>query len=91
VKAAVGLGVPVVPIEDRNYDLSFLQRCAKPKLFVTGDRDEYGPRAQVEAMVNALPEPKKLMFISAADHFFTGRLREMREVVEEWVREMRIG
>jgi len=91
VKAAVGLGVPVVPIEDRNYDLSFLQRCAKPKLFVSGDRDEFGPRAQVEAMVNALPEPKKLVFISAADHFFAGRLREMREAVEEWVREMRIG
>jgi hypothetical protein len=87
VKAAVGLGVPVVPIEDRNYDLSFLQGCAKPKLFVSGDRDQYGPRAQVEAMVNSLPEPKKLVFISAADHFFAGRLREMRDAIEGWIRE----
>jgi hypothetical protein len=87
IEAAVGLGVPVVPIEDRKYDLSFLQGCAKPKLFVSGDRDQYGPRAQVEAMVNSLPEPKKLVFISAADHFFAGRLREMREAVEGWIRE----
>jgi len=91
VKAAVGLGVPVVPIEDRNYDLSFLESCGKPKLFVSGDRDQYGPKAKVEAMVNSLPEPKKLVFISAADHFFAGRLREMREAVEGWIRETGLG
>src|SRR6185437_10005267 len=91
VKAAVGLGVPVVPIEDRNYDLSFLQSCTKPKLFVSGDRDQYGPRAQVEAMVSVLPEPKKMVIISAADHFFAGRLREMREAIESWVGEIGLG
>lgn len=86
VKAAIGLGTPVIPIEDRSYDLGFLKNCAIPKLFISGDRDQYGPRAQVEAMVNALPEPKKLVFISAADHFFEGRLREMREAMESWIR-----
>ena len=90
VKAAVGLGIPVVPIEDRNYDLSFLHNCGKPKLFVSGDRDQYGPRAPVEAMVNSLSEPKKLVFISSADHFFAGRLREMREAMEGWIREMKL-
>jgi uncharacterized protein len=88
VKAVIGLGIPAVPIEDRNYDLNFLQSCAKPKLFVSGDRDQYGPRAKVEALVNSLSEPKKLVFISAADHFFEGRLKEMREAVEGWIREV---
>jgi alpha/beta superfamily hydrolase len=32
-------------------------------------------------------EPKKLVIIPAADHFFEGRLREMRDVVENWTRE----
>lgn len=87
VKAAIGLGIPAVPIEDRTYDLTFLQQCAKPKLFISGDRDQFGPRAKVEALVNALPEPKKLVIISAADHFFEGRLKEMREAMEGWLKE----
>lgn len=86
IKAVIGLGVPVIPIEDRNYDLHFLQNCPKPKLFVSGDRDQFGPRAKVQELVNSLPAPKELVFIPAADHFFEGRLREMREAVESWVK-----
>jgi alpha/beta superfamily hydrolase len=36
----------------------------------------------------ALPEPKKLVQIEAADHVFEGRLKELRETIEEWVREV---
>jgi len=85
VKAVIGLGLPVQPVDDRTYDLDFLRSCAKPKLFVSGSRDQFGPRAKLEALVNSLPEPKKLVIIDSADHFFEGRLREMREAVETWV------
>ncbi len=51
VKAAIGLGLPVSPIDDRTYDFSFLQSCAKPKLFVSGDRDQFGTPAQLEKLV----------------------------------------
>ena len=51
VKAAIGLGLPVSPIDDRTYDFSFLQTCAKPKLFVSGDRDQFGTPAQLEELV----------------------------------------
>jgi alpha/beta superfamily hydrolase len=37
--------------------------------------------------VKSLPEPKKLVIIESADHFFEGRLREMRDAVEAWIRE----
>jgi alpha/beta superfamily hydrolase len=87
VPSVIGLGIPLTPIEDRGYDFTFLQHCNKPKLFVSGDRDQYGPRAHVQQLVDSLPEPKKLVFISAADHFFEGRLKEMREAIEDWVRE----
>ena len=86
VKAVIGLGVPVAPVEQRSYDLDFRHSCAKPKLFVSGSRDQYGPRAKLEALVNSLPEPKKLVIIDSADHFFEGRLREMREAIEAWVK-----
>ena len=36
VKAAIGLGLPVSPIDDRTYDFSFLNDCAKPKLLSAG-------------------------------------------------------
>jgi alpha/beta superfamily hydrolase len=35
--------------------------------------------------MDALPHPKKLVLIDGADHFFEGRLREMRETVAQWV------
>ncbi len=85
VKAAIGLGLPVSPIDDRTYDFSFLSACAKPKLFVSGDRDQFGTTAQLKALIGSVPEPKKLVLVAGADHFFEGRLREMRETVERWV------
>ena len=87
VKALIGLGTPVAPVDDRSYDLGFLRSCAKPKLFVSGSRDQFGPRAQLQTLVNSLPEPKNLVIIDSADHFFEGRLREMREAIEAWIKE----
>lgn len=87
VGAVIGLGLPVGSVDGRNYDFNFLGSCAKPKLFVSGSRDQYGPRAKVETLIDSLPEPKKLVIIESADHFFEGRLREMREAIEKWVRE----
>jgi len=88
VKALIGLGTPVAPIGDRSYDLNFLLSCDKPKLFVSGSRDQFGPRAKLEQLVSSLQEPKKLVIIESADHFFEGRLREMRETIEAWVKEI---
>jgi alpha/beta superfamily hydrolase len=87
VRALISLGTPVAPIDDRRYDFGFLAGCTKPKLFVSGSRDQFAPKAQLEQMFAAVTEPKKLVFIEAADHFFEGRLRELREAIESWVRE----
>lgn len=87
VKALIGLGTPVAPVDDRSYDFDFLRSCDKPKLFVSGSRDQFGPRARLEQLVSSLQEPKKLVIIESADHFFEGRLREMREAIEAWIKE----
>jgi alpha/beta superfamily hydrolase len=86
VKALIGLGIPVVPADERTYDFEFLKTCAKPKLLVSGSRDQFGPRARLESVVASLPEPRNLVMIEGADHFFEGRLREMRETIENWIR-----
>lgn len=87
VSALIALGLPVVPVEDRTYDFEFLRACTKPKLFVSGSRDQFGPAEKLEALVRTFSDPKKLVRIEAGDHFFEGRLREMREAIESWIRE----
>ncbi|MGC2198100.1 MAG: alpha/beta family hydrolase [Terriglobales bacterium] len=84
VPAIISLGTPISPVDNRSYDYDFMKTCAKPKLFVSGSRDQFAPKARLEALVVSLPDPKKLVIIEAADHFFEGRLREMREAIVQW-------
>ncbi len=91
VRALIGVGAPVVPVsadgeEARVYTYDFLRECAKPKLFISGARDQFGPRTRLEEMVDSLAEPKQLVLIEGGDHFFEGRLREMREAIEAWLK-----
>jgi len=92
VQSVIGVGTPVAPVaadteEPRVYTFEFLKDCRKPKLFVSGARDQFGPRAKLQSLVDSLPEPKKLVVIEGADHFFEGRLRELREAIENWIKE----
>ena len=89
VDTLISLGTPVAPIDDRSYNFEFLAGCTKPKLFVSGSRDQFAPKAQLQQMFASIAEPKKLVLIDAADHFFEGRLRELREAIEGWIKECR--
>jgi alpha/beta superfamily hydrolase len=42
---------------------------------------------RLEELVASLSEPKKLVVIEGADHFFEGRLRELREAIATWIQE----
>lgn len=91
VRALIGLGLPVSPVQGRNYDFSFLRACRKPKLFVSGAYDQFGTSSQLQAVVDSLPEPRKLVIIPAADHFFEGQLPPLRRTLEGWLRETILG
>jgi hypothetical protein len=58
---------------------------AQPKLFISGRRDQYGPVAQVEEAVALAPEPKKMVWVQDADHFFAGKLDEVRAAISAWL------
>ncbi|MCI0348000.1 MAG: alpha/beta fold hydrolase [Acidobacteriales bacterium] len=90
VAAVIVAGMPV-SVDNRVYDYSFLRDCRKPKLFVSGGQDEFGPRAELETIVAAAAEPKKLAFVGDVDHYFAGKLDELRRVVEKWVRDLGIA
>ena len=82
VAELVGLGLPA-----NNSDLTFLAMCRKPKLFVQGGQDQYGSQENVDALMETLPEPKRLVVVENADHFFTGKLDPMNRAVGEWMNE----
>jgi len=83
VVALVGLGLPTALL-----DCDFLRDVRKPKLIVQGTRDIYGPREQVDGFFKALQKPKRLHWVEAADHFFTGRLDEVQTVIRDFLQEI---
>lgn len=80
VEKLIGLGVPV----DRS-SLEYLCDCTKPKLIVQGGNDEFGSRANVEALFAQMPEPKQLVFVHGVDHFFAGKLPEVAAAIDAWL------
>jgi len=80
VRALLALGFPMAMVQDR----SFLQACARPRMFVQGADDAFGPGPALREIVGTLPEPKRLVVVPGADHFFTGQLEPMQEAVRAW-------
>ena len=82
VSDLIGLGIPV-----DNSDLTYLRDCAKPKLIIQGGNDQFGSRANVEALFAAMPAPKRLVIVEGADHFFAGQLEKVRTAIDAWLDE----
>ncbi len=58
-----------------------LEGCTVPKVFIQSTRDQYGPKDEFLALFTRLPEPKQLIWIDAADHFFAGALDNLEQAV----------
>jgi hypothetical protein len=71
VKGLIGLGLPV-NAAGRDYEYGFLPKCIAPKLFISGDHDEFGPCEVLDGVFASAPEPKRLVWVEGADHFFQG-------------------
>ena len=71
VKGLIGLGVPF-RAEGRSYTYEFLTHCTQPKLFISGTEDQFGPRDAVEPMLTKAADPKRIVWIEGAEHFFQG-------------------
>ncbi len=84
VKGIAALGLPV-SAGGRAYHYSFLAGCSQPKLFISGDADEYGPRAAIEAVVASAAPPAELVMVPGADHFFAGKLEQMQLALSAWI------
>ena len=54
------------------FDFDFLKSCPKPKLLISGSRDDLIPVKQFLEFCQNLPEPKECEIIEGADHFWCG-------------------
>jgi len=75
-RRVIAVGFPTV-----YKDRSFLEGCNVPRIFIQSTRDQYGPVDELQPLVEALPEPKQLIWIDAEDHFFAGALEQLEESV----------
>jgi len=86
VRALAALGLPT-EANNQQYHYPCLSDCTIPKLFLSGDHDEFAPVAQLEHIAATAAEPKRLLFLSSADHFFTGLLQPMQQALAGWLKE----
>ncbi len=94
VRGLVGLGLPV-RAAGRDYTYGFLPTCGnEPKLFVSGDHDEFSPCGVLESVLVSAAEPKRIVWIEGADHFFAGvpgsphsKLEVMQAAMRAWLAE----
>jgi alpha/beta superfamily hydrolase len=86
IRAIIALGLPT-HAAGRDYQCRSLAGCTIPKLFLSGNRDQFAPPAQLQQVVASAAKPRQLVFINDADHFFSGRLEEMQSSFATWLRE----
>ena len=90
VEAIISIGTPM-QADNRVYNYDFLRQCGKPKLFISGDHDQFASSNELSALVDSVAPPKTLVLIPGGDHFFAGHLDEYRVAIEQWVRQTVLG
>lgn len=79
--------VTVAPAIRRvSVDSSSLPKC--PWLIVQGDRDELVDAADIQQWAQSLPVSPRLALLTGVEHFFHGRLNDLRQVVVTWLAEL---
>jgi alpha/beta superfamily hydrolase len=84
VTALIGIAPPVTK---PGYDFTNTKQSTKAKFFVQGEADDICPLQDMWKFYGALPEPRELVVIDAADHLFDGHTTEVGEALEDLLRD----
>ena len=88
VTALLALGLPLAA-EGRSYQYPHLSLSSLPKLFLSGDSDSFALAEELSKIVATAHPPTKLVLLPGADHFFTNRTDEMKDVIAGWLKELK--
>ena len=86
LRALAALGLPLHRF-GRRFHYPFLSGCKLSKLFLSGDRDEFAPAAELKQLADAAADPKQMVLIPGADHSFSGQLDAMQRALSGWLKE----
>jgi uncharacterized protein len=64
-------------------DSQSLGQCPVPKFFVVSTHDQFCAESAMEAYFAGIPEPKELLWVESADHFFSDKLDEFESAIYE--------
>jgi alpha/beta superfamily hydrolase len=87
VAGLIALGMPVA-VEGRAYSYQFMDTCAKPKLLISGSRDQFSTQDALRRAYALAAGPKELVFVEGGDHFFEGHLSGMQAAIHDWVKKL---
>jgi uncharacterized protein len=84
VTELVGVGPPV-----GNSNFAYLAKTNKPRIFILGEKDQYGSPAQLEELIATFPAATQRVtqsvIVPGADHFFVGQLNEVDATLTSWL------
>jgi len=83
VKGMVAIAPPL-----EMYDFDFLKGSKKEKLVIVGNRDLYCPIERLREFYQHLEDPKSLVMIQGADHFFSTHVKSLTLPLREFFRKI---
>jgi hypothetical protein len=81
----IGIGVVLGDKDDKGdkYDYAAVRATDKPKFLVHGGLDELSTAKAVRKFYGELKEPRELVVIDDADHYFDGHASEVADAIED--------
>jgi len=93
VRALLAAGLPMHVAElrgnkipDFHAEWGFLANSSKPKQVIQGGDDEFGGRAEIEALIKGFVPPTRLRVVDGVTHLFAGGLDAVQETVRDYAR-----
>ena len=80
VHKLIGVALPI-----GMRDVSFLHNAKKSKLLISGDHDNYSPVSGLQDLITKMPDPKSLVIVDGADHFFWGLEGKIAKAAAEFL------
>jgi uncharacterized protein len=82
VTQLIGIGVVTGEKSDK-YDYTAVRASKKPKFLLHGGLDELSPAKSIRKFYGELAEPRELVVIDDADHYFDGHTSEVADAIED--------
>jgi uncharacterized protein len=78
----IGIGV-VISEKDDKYDYAAVRASEKPKFLLHGGLDGLSTAKSIRKFYGELAEPRELVVIDDADHYFDGHASEVADAIED--------